>query len=130
LDRIRIIALVLIAAVLPACAALKDREPFLTPAITLTEDPVTGQPMMTPDEVTGSWSYGRIQIENSTGSNYYFVQDDLAIYQLLPRGEAPIVSISEAKDGRTYIFYLAKEKPESEIRAEGKLHITYTEEDL
>lgn len=115
---------------LPACTALKDREPFITPAIVLTEDPTTGQPVMTPDEVTGTWSYGRIQIENSTGTDYYFVQDDLAIYQVLPKGQAPIVQISEARDGRDYIFYLAKGKPEGEPKVQGILRMRYQKEDL
>lgn len=95
----------------------------------LSED-AFGVPTLEPNELLGSYSQGRVQIENTTGSNYYFVLDDLAIYQVVPLGETPIISIGEARDGKVYTFFLAKGDPEGEPKASGTLTIAFQKEDL
>lgn len=121
---------------LSSCSALRDREPFITDALTLSID-ADGNVALSPTEVTGTWSYGSIQISNETGENHGFAIDELAVFAEIPRGAAPAVQISEARDGKDYVFYCHIHNPKGieglsadEIEYQGVLHIRYEEEGL
>lgn len=129
----RSIALVVIFAfAIPGCSALRERDPFITTTVTLSEDPKTGKIIIDPPVITGNWSYGKVQIDNTTGENHGFAIDELAIYVEVTRQTAPVISIADARDDTTYMFYCHLHDvdgvPEgTEYR--GELVINYSEEE-
>ena len=101
----RLAVLLVALLLLPSCAGLRDREGFVAPTVTLSEDPETGELVIDPARVTGDWSYGQVQINNTTGQNHGFAIDELAIYETIPQQTSPIIRISDAQDDTTYVFY-------------------------
>lgn len=128
--RTLLLALAILVAI-PACSSLRDRDPFITTSVTISEDPTTGEVSIDPTTITGNWSYGKVQINNTTGENHGFAIDELAIYEEIPRDTAPIVTITDALDDTTYVFYCHLHDPKGEEGKEyrGELVIDYAEEE-
>lgn len=123
----------------PACGdMLQDADPFQTNTVNISIDEITGEVTIDPAIVYGDWSYGTVQINNTTAENHGFAIDELAAYYEIIGGEAPIVRISDARDDTTYTFYCHIHNPdgieglsEDEIEYAGQLVIDYrTEEQI
>lgn len=127
----RLQAILALALFVPSCSGLRDRDPFITDTVTLSKDPVTGAISIDPPVIYGNWSYGKVQINNTTGENHGFAIDDLAIYAEIPKDQAPIVSIGDARDDTTYMFYCHLHDPKGQEGTEyrGELIIDYAEEE-
>jgi hypothetical protein len=130
--------LLLCAAALltPSCAALRDADPFLTPTVNMNIDEVTGALVVSPSIIEGDWSYGQVQVNNTTGTNHGFAIDELAIYAEIPQQTAPIIGISDAHDDTTYAFYCHIHNPHGieglapeDIEYQGQLIIDYRTEE-
>ena len=123
-------------ALLPTACNLKDKDPFQTDTVNIRIDEATGRLYVDPPIVEGDWSYGQVQVYNTTAENHGFAIDELALYAIIPGGESPIIGISDARDDTTYEFYcqLHNDKgieglaPE-EIEYRGELRIDYRTEE-
>ena len=129
-----IIALCALALLPTACT--KDPDPFTTDTVNIRIDGATGRLYAEPAIVEGDWSFGGVQVYNTTGENHGFAIDELALYVEIPAGESPIIGISDARDDTTYVFYchLHNDKgieglPPEEIEYRGELRINYRTEE-
>lgn len=124
------------ALLVPACGGLKDADPFQTNTVNIRIDEFSGEVFIEPAIVYGDWSYGQVQINNTTADNHGFAIDELAIYQTIIGTETPIIGISDAQDDKTYVFYCHLHNPdgidglpEDQIEFRGELVIDYRTEE-
>lgn len=128
----------LCALVLLPTACADDPDPFTTDTVNIKIDGVTGRLYAEPAVVEGDWSFGQIQVYNTTGEEHGFAIDELAQYVVIPAGESPIIGISDARDDTTYVFFCQIHNPDGieglppeEIEYQGELRIDYrTEEQI
>jgi len=88
--------------VLPACAQIRDPDPF-SATIEYEEGP-GGSVTVSPLEIKADTNFGLIQIVNSTNSEHGFAIRELGVFEKIPKGRTRTVSVSDVRDNRTYVF--------------------------
>lgn len=132
----RSLSLACALALLTSCSSLKDEDGFQTPTVNIRIDEASGEVFIEPAVVEGDWSYGSVQINNTTADLHGFAIDELAIYATIEGTTTPIVGISDAIDDHTYVFYCQIHNPKGieglppeEIEFRGELKIDYRTEE-
>jgi len=98
---VALIAAIAIAA--PACTALKDPEPW-TQTVEYA-DAADGSVRVTPLNFQADSSFGLVQVVNDSSVKRGFAIDALAVFETIPPGLSKTVSVPEAKNHHTYVFY-------------------------
>ena len=122
-----VLALGLVAS---SCSMLRDTQPF-TQTIAYDDQQGSGPVTIEPQQLEGDAAFGLIQVVNDATEEHGFSIDELAVFEKIPAGQSKTITVQEARDGRTYLFYCQIHDKDAESAKEfrGELVIRYKAEE-